>query len=304
MPVEEVLKSLDLSRQAIANSDMFVSAQTMYELVESLAEVSGDPYLGVHVGARLNPWSWPVLARAAHSAKTVGDFLIQFSASVNQDTTAIKYRLEIDESRALFYGTRSSVPKCRPRHNDGFNIAYILSILQGAVGDAWEGNKVIAHLCDPAVVPTEFMGIRLAATDTMGARLSFPSDWLLRSLRLELVNTHPGPKLSERIPPSSVKDALRDTLQPYLHEPDLSNERIAQLCGLTMRTLSRNLTAFGTTPQKEVAHMRQLRAEYLLQHSDSSIAEIAYQVGYTDTTVFTRAFKRWTGKVPSEFRKG
>jgi AraC-like DNA-binding protein len=49
--------------------------------------------------------------------------------------------------------------------------------------------------------------------------------------------------------------------------------------------------------------MRRTLAENELNNSDRKVAEIAAMVGYLDPTVFSRAFKRWTGVSPREFRK-
>jgi AraC-like DNA-binding protein len=49
--------------------------------------------------------------------------------------------------------------------------------------------------------------------------------------------------------------------------------------------------------------MRKTLAEKELVNTNRHIAEIAAMVGYLDPTVFSRAFKRWTGVSPREFRK-
>ncbi len=49
--------------------------------------------------------------------------------------------------------------------------------------------------------------------------------------------------------------------------------------------------------------MRKTLAEKELNNSDRKVAEIAAMVGYLDPTVFSRAFKRWTGMAPRDYRK-
>ena len=44
-------------------------------------------------------------------------------------------------------------------------------------------------------------------------------------------------------------------------------------------------------------------AERELRNSDQSVAAIAAKVGYLNATVFSRAFKRWTGQSPGQFRR-
>ncbi len=55
--------------------------------------------------------------------------------------------------------------------------------------------------------------------------------------------------------------------------------------------------------QREVAGMRKVRAEQELANSNRKISEIAAMLGYADSTVFSHAFKRWTGISPSQYRR-
>ncbi len=56
-------------------------------------------------------------------------------------------------------------------------------------------------------------------------------------------------------------------------------------------------------PQMFIVYMRQERATSALVNSDQRIAEIATKVGFRDPTVFSRAFKNWTGQSPQQYRK-
>jgi AraC-like DNA-binding protein len=98
-------------------------------------------------------------------------------------------------------------------------------------------------------------------------------------------------------------DAFQQALQPHIHEFNLTAERVAEICGLNKRTLTRKLQARGTSITQVLAEMRRTLAEKELNNSDRKVAEIAAMVGYLDPTVFSRAFKRWTGVSPREFRK-
>jgi AraC-like DNA-binding protein len=72
---------------------------------------------------------------------------------------------------------------------------------------------------------------------------------------------------------------------------------------MSKRTLARRLEARGTTTIQEISRMRRVRAEQQLRETGLSIAQIALSVGYPDPVVFSRAFKRWTGLAPSQYRK-
>ena len=152
------------------------------------------------------------------------------------------------------------------------------------------------------MVPDEYLGIKTAITDTFGASISFPTNWLIQS--------QPGRNLAGKteqvsaVSPLSSRFiyALRVTLQPHLHEFDLGADRVAMICGLSKRTLARRLQTRGTSLRQELNGLRMTRAEKTLSGTDLRISEVAMMVGYADPTVFSRAFKRWTGMSPRQYR--
>lgn len=78
---------------------------------------------------------------------------------------------------------------------------------------------------------------------------------------------------------------------------------VAQALALSPRSLRRKLDAEGTTfRQIHEAERRQLSAQ-LLASTQMTLDEMAIHLGYSDTASFTRAFRRWHGMSPGEYRK-
>ena len=95
-----------------------------------------------------------------------------------------------------------------------------------------------------------------------------------------------------------VREVL--TLQLPHHEP--SKAVTAQLLHMTSRTLLRRLRDENTTFQEVSERLREeLAYDYLLQ-DDLTIEQIASQLGFSSSSTFSRAFVRWTGSRPSEWR--
>jgi AraC-like DNA-binding protein len=298
----QVLSKFDLSRQDVTSGDMFVPAPTMYAIVEEIATFSGDPHFGVRVGEQLDPWSWSPLSSAAELSNTVGEFLLRFLIDASDHASSVTYALETTGKRTTFHERRITDGDLLPRHNDGFTVAFLLSMLSQAIGDPWNGDKVIARVCDPNVVPGGYLGIRMATTDSLGPNITFPSKWLVLPMNIEKTKQSLTHELAKSPPPARAIDAFLEVLQRHIHEFDLTSQRVAEICGINKRTLARKLQAHGTSIQQELAVMRKARAEQELHNSDRAVAEIAAIVGYADPTVFSRAFKRWTGVSPRQFR--
>jgi len=79
--------------------------------------------------------------------------------------------------------------------------------------------------------------------------------------------------------------------------------RVAREIGMSERTLHRHLLAEGTSFRKILDGVRSELAASLLQEPHVGTADVAYLLGYSDLAAFHRAFRRWTGKTPLEFRR-
>lgn len=300
---QSVLAEFSLQPEDIGSGEIFVPAPTMYAIVERLAERSGDPYFGASVGQQLDPWSWSPMKNAAGQAHTVGDFLLHFMSDAGQDESSVTFILKTIGDRSTFHERRFSDGGVFPRHNDAFTVTYLLTILRGAVGKRWQGRTVVARLCDPGALPVGYLGIRTAITDTLGPSISFPAGWLTARLAMKSNRTVSPKGSSSSLPASSIVDSFRQVVLPHIHEPDLDVNRAARLCEMSKRTLARRLQQQGTSINGQISNLRRKRAERELRNTDQSVAAIATKVGYLDATVFSRAFKRWTGHSPSQFRQ-
>jgi len=87
--------------------------------------------------------------------------------------------------------------------------------------------------------------------------------------------------------------------------PDGSPEMrsVAELVGVTTRTLQRRLSAEGLTFVAVVARARLEVARRMLDDPARKVIDVALDLGYSDPAHFTRAFARWTGLAPREFRR-
>jgi AraC-like DNA-binding protein len=298
----DVLAEFSLERKNLLDENHFVTAATMYRLAERLGEYSGNPYFGVLVGEKLDMLNWPPTIQAVKRASTVGEFLFRFMESARQQENSVTFVLKSVGDRTSIRERRFTDTGIKPRHNDGFTIAYLLSVIRLALGHNWDGSRVVARVSDPDVVPNHYMGIRTATGDTLGAEISFPTNWMILKVSGagDLDSGVNQPTLS--FPATNLIDAFCFAVQPHIHDTQLDANLAAQICGMKKRTLTRKLQYAGTTITGEIHAMKRSRAEQELSESEKPIRVIAHSVGYSDPVVFSRAFKRWTGYTPSEYR--
>ena len=97
---------------------------------------------------------------------------------------------------------------------------------------------------------------------------------------------------------SDVEKLIIDALPSGI--PGISH--IGSHMGMSTRTLTRRLTAHGISYRNLVKSTQEKISKDLLKNSSYSIGEIAFQTGFSEQSAFSRAFKRWTGKSPVEYR--
>lgn len=98
-----------------------------------------------------------------------------------------------------------------------------------------------------------------------------------------------------------VKGAKRNIVK-LLPTGDCSRENVAKALNVSERSLNSKLRESGTSYQEILEELRSRLAQEYLNQKHLSLAEIGYQLGFSDTSSFARAFRRWTGQSPSEYR--
>jgi AraC-like DNA-binding protein len=105
----------------------------------------------------------------------------------------------------------------------------------------------------------------------------------------------------------SHEDSLVESISAYvvksLPKGEANPELASRQLNITERTLQRNLAAANTTFSKIVDETRQRMANHFLSDTDMPLTEVAYMLGFSELSAFSRAAKLWFGESPSAFRK-
>jgi AraC-like DNA-binding protein len=121
-----------------------------------------------------------------------------------------------------------------------------------------------------------------------------------------------------------VKQTLKDIINPILKSVDnapqhaisasilrqfeqhgvvLKLEDMAAKLAISSRSLQAKLASEGSSYKALVRQYQESMARHLLDKPDMAIADIAYLLGYSEHTNFSRAFANWTGKSPKQYRE-
>jgi len=100
-----------------------------------------------------------------------------------------------------------------------------------------------------------------------------------------------------------IEMKTRGAILSAINEGQLSKCDVAKRLNMSVRNLGRKLNEVDITFSQLVDSIRQEKAISLIKQSNICLGEIAFQLGFIDTSSFCRAFRRWTGMTPGQYRE-
>lgn len=117
------------------------------------------------------------------------------------------------------------------------------------------------------------------------------------------ISKHQARRLLAEPPGGDFIAALRTVLKGHRINGWLTISNAAQLAVVSVRTLQRRLAAEELTFSELIDQVRAELAMEMLSDRHFSLDQIRNELGYSALPNFSRAFQRWTGKTPSEYRR-
>ncbi len=306
----QVLRSVGIDPEVFEDPDGRVKAAKGLRLWDEAARQLGDPLLGLHVAARVTRDSFDLLSQVASVSDTfreMGERIARYHALAAPQTL---YTLREEGPWAWWL-----VP-APPVADDIFRQVQEFALAVGWVYTrSWGGEDCgirRVHFAHRAGAPAEHyetffrVPVHFEQAET---GFEIPSAVLDRPLAsadaaLASVLDSYATQCVQKVPgPDSLMDRLQARLLSQLPEGEPRLTDVARALGLSTRTLQRRLGQEGSSFQ---AVLDALRRGLALRHMDDAhtpLSEVAARLGFSDTAVFRRAFKRWTGLSPSAYRQ-
>ena len=183
----------------------------------------------------------------------------------------------------------------------------ICNVMRALCGETWSPSQVLfTHAQPDDIHPySSIFNAPIRFNADMNA-LIFPEHWLdKRILGADPEQYH---KLMEELTTIQSRasvdllEQIRSLLYPLIVSGNCTEEQLAQMLSMHPRTLNRRLKERDTSFRGLLAESRFEISKRLLEESDISIIRISAILGYADQSIFTRAFHRWSGLSPKEWR--
>ena len=307
---DPVRRAAGLEDSSLEDPDLRVEASQAYRAWEAAVALTGDPDLGLLVASAQPAGAFDLLEYAFRASATLGrafEQLARYRRVVRDDLEVV---LSEDDARASVAFTLGQPgPLLRQQAN-----YFLLSWLRVAREATGRADLTPLETRVPYPAPERVLGIERAFGGTIVYECAAPALVFDRSV-LSLPTTRPDPGLLRvlgprlrRLEPSPAgerpfAEAVRGHVEEDLPSGDVTAARVAADLGVSVRTLDRRLAAEGTSFRQVLDGVRRELAERHLRDPRATPGEIAFQLGYSESSAFHRSFKRWTGLTPRAFRR-
>ena len=305
-----LLAAVQLTRAEVTDPDGRIPVEKMTALWREAYARTGDPDLALHAAEALPFGAYAVIDFLARTSATVGNALERISRYFPLINSVVELPIAITDDHVRVDMIDRRGPGKLPRAYAEYALAAVVLRTRIAVGIAFPLLGVDFAYEAPADqrehVRIFGCPVRFGATRTgfALARATWDTAVERGDSGLATVLERHAQMLIAKLPRASdAIERVRAAIQDELKGGDPSLDHVAKKLGTSRRSLQRHLADENLTYAAVLDAARSTMARAYLAQRGLSIAEVAYLLGFSEQSSFTRAFRRWTGTSPAEFRR-
>ena len=306
----ELYQAAHLDPDGLDDPDRRIPFAQLVALYEEAARLTGDDDFGLHLGESVDPRVFDVVGYSVINSSTLGEGLDR-AVRYNLLWTDGSY-LSIERGSPLTKIVYTYVDDSITERRQDVEITFaVLASLSRSVTNSDLSPELVTFQHDRPGNTTEHQRIFNCPVEFNAPANKYFLD--SHALQLPIVKADPGlcavldrhaEALIAQYPrQDTLVERVRTMIKDELRGGHASLERIAGNLSMSGRTLQRKLREHGTSHQELLDQMRRDLAIRYLQEPEMAICEVAYLLGFSESSALHRAFKRWTGQTPNEFRR-
>lgn len=303
------LRSLGVDPATVTAPDARIPNATYLYIQDAAAEYVGDPCFGLHMGEYAEAGSWSILGYMMMNCRTLGEAAEKSARYSRIIGNLIEARAELAGSRLrLVYFTPPHAPEMS-RHCFESAFASSVRMMRSLTGQPISPLAVTFTYAEPAC-PDEYRRV-------FGCPVTFEEADNSLTFALEVGNTpilmanpmllahfehYAEDFLAQMQRPEEVTRTVTRIILARLDDETLSIDTVAREMAVSVRTLQNRLEAEGVVFSDLLRDIRrQLAQKYLCENY--TVEQITYLLGFSEPSVFRKAFKKWSGVTPREYRQ-
>lgn len=305
-----VMNSVGIDPIVIQDSDRRLTVATLSPLWLRCVEVTGDEAFGLYAARYYQPAQFYGVDLALCTAATFGEALQLHVQFIRVLTTAALASLKTDaDGNHRLEIHRYGPDRPTDAALDCFFHAFFIRLFERQTG--LQVNKLLRRLELPRAAPNDptpwlDLGIPVVFGSPCGAMVFKPQAWALPLpganplllAQLEKPILRQLAQLRLPLPASALRALLADTLAS-----GASLEQLALALQISASQLRSGLRSQGLNFSQLLDQAREAQAMVLLANPAFSLEQIATKLGFSGSSSFNRAFRRWKGDTPLNYRR-
>ncbi len=296
-----------ISRDAMKTAGARVPFGVIDNLWREASKMIPDECFGLRAGEFWHPAHWHALGYAWLASRTLREALDRYQRYIRIITPAARLSLEDTPAglAVILKPTFDIAP--RPHRIDAF-FASLMEMCRTNCGrDLNPVSVTLSRKSPPCFQAYQAVFKAPVEFDAGQESLTLPAaavDQRLVSDSPQIVLVHDKimieylAKLEKEDLVHRVKAAIIDRMP----SGDVTQQVVAPQVNHSVRSLQRKLKGLGTSFQKLLDETRTELAHSYIRDMETDLTEIAFMLGFSEHSAFSRAFKRWTGKSPKQTR--
>lgn len=305
----QVLQQAGIPHTIFNNPENRLSYDSFGRMLMVCIEMTGRADFGLLLGSCFTLESLGKLGELMRVSTTVRDALRVLILNLRfYDRFAFSFLLQLLPDKVLLgYSFEQPAVRSAPVFYD-LVTAITFRILREVCGAAWKPTSVhLSHSQPDNTTPYRRVFGSNVRFDQEISGVLFDTSWLEQSLPgADVANwnrVNRDMQIEQSRLPLSFSEAVLTVLHQMLLTGKTAAGDIANLFGISERTLRHRLKNEGTSMQRLLANTRYRLARHLLLNTSLPVSKIATDLGFAEPAVFSRAFRNWSGTSPRQWRK-
>lgn len=279
------------------------------ELFNRVADLADDEYLGLAIGKRYHFESAGMIILLMLSAPSVEQGILALERYDKHFDSAINIDFKVRSQDAVFSVNLLNPKHVKTDHINEYLLVFLAQALSKATRKPMPCKEVwFEHASDKDIAPLQAM---FSCPIKMGQRCNrivFDAEYLKEKFYtsnsglFEIMGQMMKAYSFSHNGGANFLETLSREIVRLSNEGPPSLDEVASALNISSRTLRRRLTEQGYSFAEVKKQARENQARFYLNHTNLTLSEIAFELGYSELSAFSRAFRSWTGVSPQSFR--
>ncbi|WP_286299907.1 helix-turn-helix domain-containing protein [Vibrio apostichopi] len=298
--LHELLKDSGLPPDLIESESDFVPSESIKRLIYLTSAQLGVSRFTDVLALAFKRRIIPHVLHQFTEFETIGDSLKHINTIFAYDSPGSRVDFVQEHGQSWFCRTAPYEESPMFQWGEAFAIIYIIELITILSQSPWQPTKVRLQGHNVDIIKTLVPSHCQMFVDQNSTSVLIPEEVLQLPIRLTPKDLSAKPAIIEWH--TSFTDSVYELLKPYMKEQDLSLEEAAELLNFSVRTFQRKLKGENTTYRKIKENLMFSVACELMEEGHT-LTYISSQLGYTNISHFSRAFKRVSGLTPKIYQR-